>query len=283
MVSPQGNIPSETPFLLFFGREVKKKMDENKSSGNAPKRFFDGKGFYIALAVCVAVIGASAWYLLRAGKADVEQANRQNEMAQIEQTPPDDTEMAAPDTTVGDDAQAQTSAQPSAQSGAQTDEQKLTDQTKTDETAALDGDSVETAAQPGWVWPVDGKTDVPYSVTALIYDKKLGDWRTHDGIDIAAKVGTKVSAVSAGTVESVERDDMNGETVIIAHEGGVRSVYANLQDKPTVVKGDSVMQGETIGAVGVTAAGETKENPHLLFKMTLDGQSVDPKNYLPGK
>ena len=43
------------------------------------------------------------------------------------------------------------------------------------------------------------------------------------------------------------------------------------------------MQGETIGAVGVTAAGETKENPHLLFKMTLDGQSVDPKEYLPAK
>ena len=88
-------------------------MDENKSSGNAPKRFFDGKGFYIALAVCVAVIGASAWYLLRAGRADVESAKNQNELAQVEQTPEYDPEMAAPDTAVGDDAGVQTSPQPS--------------------------------------------------------------------------------------------------------------------------------------------------------------------------
>ncbi len=255
-------------------------MNENKSSGNAPKRFFDGKGFYIALAVCVAVIGASAWYLLRAGRADVEAAKNQNELAQVEQTPEYDPEMAAPDTAVGDDAGAQTSPQPSAQ----TNEQTLNDQTATDETAAMDdGGSIETAAQPGWVWPVSGKIDVPYSVTALIFDKKLGDWRTHDGVDLAAKLGEKVCAAGAGTVESVGRDDMYGETVVIAHEGGLRSVYANLADTPTVVKGDSVMQGETIGAVGVTAAGETKENPHLLFKMTLDGQSVDPKEYLPAK
>ena len=146
-----------------------------------------------------------------------------------------------------------------------------------------DGGSVETAAQPGWVWPVSGKIDVPYSVTALIYDKKLGDWRTHDGIDIAAKLGDKVAAVSAGKVESVARDDMNGTTVVIVHDGGVRSCYANLEATPTVKKGDSVMQGETIGSVGATAAGETRDAPHLLFKMTLNGQSVDPGKYLPAK
>ncbi|MGI5978074.1 MAG: peptidoglycan DD-metalloendopeptidase family protein [Oscillospiraceae bacterium] len=254
-------------------------MDENKSSGKTPKRFFDGKGFYIALAVCVAVIGASVWYLLRAGKADVEDAKTQNELAQVQQAPEEDAEHAVPDTVIGDDAQVQTSAQPDAK----TDEKTLDEQTETNETAALGGGSVETAAQPGWVWPVSGKIDVPYSVTALIYNKKLGDWRTHDGIDLTAKPGEKVCAAAAGTVESVERDDMNGMTVIIAHEGGLRTIYANLEDTPTVVKGDSVMQGETIGSVGVTAAGETKENTHLLFKMTLDGQSVDPKDYLPAR
>lgn len=250
-------------------------MDENKSSGKKPKRFLDGGGFYIALAACVAVICASVWYLYRAGKADVEEAALENQMAQVEQTPAADTQMATPDTAAGDDAPSETPA----------GDQTLDGQTATDETAAMDDDggSVETAAQPGWVWPVSGKIDVPYSVTALIYDKKLGDWRTHDGIDIAAKLGDKVAAVSAGKVESVARDDMNGTTVVIVHDGGVRSCYANLEATPTVKKGDSVMQGETIGSVGATAAGETRDATHLLFKMTLNGQSVDPGKYLPAK
>lgn len=274
MVSPKVKIPSETPFYFFFGKEVKVKMDENKSSGRKPKRFFDGKGFYIALVACVAVIGASAWYLFGAGKANVEQAAMQNEMSAVTVAPAHDPDMAAPDTTIGDDAQAQPSAP--------ADDKTLNKQTDEAETGNFD-DSVETASQPGYVWPLDGKIDVPYTVTSLQYDQKLGDWRTHDGVDIAAKVGTKVSAVGAGQVESVERDDMNGMTVIIAHEGGLKSIYANLEGTPTVVAGDSVMQGETIGSVGTTAVGETKENAHLLFKMTLDGQSVNPKEYLPAK
>lgn len=252
-------------------------MDENKSSGRKPKRFFDGKGFYIALVACVAVIGASAWYLFGAGKANVEQAAMQNEMSAVTEAPvyDNDPDMTAPDTTVGDD-------DTQAQASAPAEDETLNQQTNEAETGAFDG-SVETAAQPGYVWPLEGKIDVPYSVSALQYDKKLGDWRTHDGVDIAAKLGTKVSAVGAGQVESIGRDDMNGMTVVIAHEGGLKSVYANLADTPTVVAGDSVMQGETIGSVGTTAVGETKESPHLLFKMTLDGQSVDPKEYLPAK
>lgn len=251
-------------------------MDENKSSGRKPKRFFDGKGFYIALVACVAVIGASAWYLFGAGKANVEKAAMQNELSTVTEAPVynNDPDMAAPDTTVGDDAQAQASAP--------AENEKLNQQTNEAETGSFNN-SVETAAKPGYVWPLDGNIDVPYSVSALQYNKKLGDWRTHDGIDIAAKLGTKVSAVGAGQVESVEHDDMNGMTVIIAHEGGLKSVYANLAGTPTVVVGDSVMQGETIGSIGTTAVGETKDNPHLLFKMTLDGQSVDPKEYLPAK
>lgn len=259
-------------FYYFSGKEVKEKMNENKSSGKKPKQFFDGKGFYIALVACVAVITVSAWYLYRAGKADVEQAALQNEISAVTQTP-DNAGLAVPDTAAGDDAATQAPA----------DQQTLNEQTKTDETGAFDENSVDAAAKPGYVWPLSGKIDVPYSVTALLYDQKLGDWRTHDGVDIAAKLGEKVSAISAGQVESVERDDMKGMTVIVAHEGGLRSVYANLADTPAVVKGDSVMQGETIGAVGATALGETQESPHLLFKMTLDGQSVDPNAYLPAK
>ena len=108
----------------------------------------------------------------------------------------------------------------------------------------------------------------------------MGDWRVSEGIEISAPLGAQVISVAAGQVESVSPDDMGGMTVVILHSGGLRSVYSNLAAVPTVYQGDNVMTGEVIGAVGATAPGETKENPHLCFSMTLDGVSVDPNDYL---
>ncbi|NLV85885.1 MAG: M23 family metallopeptidase, partial [Clostridiales bacterium] len=132
-----------------------------------------------------------------------------------------------------------------------------------------------------FVWPVQGEITVPYSVTALIYNQKMGDWRTSESVSIASELGTQVMAVSAGIVESVSMDDLGGMTVVIQHSGGLRSVYSNLASMPTVYEGDNVMTGEVIGSVGVTASGETKDKPHLCFSMTLDGISVNPSEYLP--
>ena len=70
-------------------------------------------------------------------------------------------------------------------------------------------------------------------------------------------------------------------TVIIDHTGGLKSVYSNLAEMPTVAVGDSVVAGEIIGSVGTTALAETNAGTHLHFAMTLDGQSVDPLEYMP--
>ena len=73
---------------------------------------------------------------------------------------------------------------------------------------------------------------------------------------------------------------MMGTTVVIDHDGGYQTTYANLQATPTVQEGDTVSAGEIIGAVGTTAAAETAQGPHLHFGVTLDGEAVDPQEFL---
>ena len=249
-------------------------MGNKKTFSEKLEKFFAGKGFYIVLCVCVAIIGASAYYLLTDKGTSVENASAANvEMGAIVSPADDNSEMAAPPEAV----QA-----PDAEDNTETDK-SLEDSTQTTETGSWTENQAETAVTAQYVWPLDGKIDTPYSMTALIFIQKMGDWRTNDSIDISAPLGTQVLSVSAGKVESVANDDLGGMTVIIEHAGGLRSIYSNLAAVPTVYEGDDVMTGEVIGAVGATAPGETKDNPHLCFKMTLDGQSVNPADYLPKK
>ena len=245
-------------------------MADKKSFGEILEAFFGGKGFYIVLFLCVAVIGVSAYFLFTGNKTDVEDCSGQNSgMEQVIGPLNEDPEMAVPPELAEEPASVEVT------------DDSLSNATDTEETGSWTEQQAETAVTAQYIWPLDGEIELQYSVTALVYNKKLGDWRTHDGIDIAAPLGTQVIAASAGQVESVKMDDMGGMTVVIEHAGGLRSIYSNLAAVPTVYEGDNVNTGEVIGAVGVTAPGETKENPHLCFKMTLDGQSVNPSDYLP--
>ena len=115
----------------------------------------------------------------------------------------------------------------------------------------------------------------------LLYDQTMADWRTHDGWDISAALGTQVLAAADGTVTDIRQDDLYGTVVEISHGGGLVSCYANLAEIPTVSVGDSVRVGDVIGAVGNTALCEIGEPYHLHFTMKLTGKSADPGNWLP--
>ena len=128
--------------------------------------------------------------------------------------------------------------------------------------------------------PLRGETVAAFSMDALQYSETMGDWRTHDGLDIAADAGTPVCAAGAGTVLDVRDDDLMGTTVVISHGDGCDTIYANLQATPTVEVGDYVTAGQVIGAVGHTALLESAEPTHLHFAVTRDGEYIDPEVYL---
>jgi len=131
------------------------------------------------------------------------------------------------------------------------------------------------------VSPLAGETVAVFSVDQLMYDPTLGDWRTHDGIDIRAEAGTTVVATAAGTVIAVGEDGRLGVTVQIEHSGGYVTTYASLHPETLVEEGQSVAAGEVIGTVGNTSLTEAGLGAHLHFAVTRNGENIDPQVYLP--
>jgi len=138
-----------------------------------------------------------------------------------------------------------------------------------------------TSLMTNFVWPVSGEVVTYSSTSELMYDKTMGDWRTHAGLDIAAETGTTVLAINGGTVENIKDDGLYGTTVTINHGDGLVSVYSNLAITPTVAIGQVVASGETIGAVGDTAIVESGIVSHLHLQVLSNGVNIDPLEYLP--
>ena len=230
-----------------------KKMNLNKLLD-----FFGGKGFYIVLFLCVAAIGISGYMLLFSNNGTGGQS--------LSAT--DDANAAGGAATVIVTA-APTAVPPT-----------VAPAPMPAPTAAPSKISVTPAVI---VWPLRGEIVEAFSVTELVYNDTMDDWRTHGGIDITAATGTEVVAASSGTVSQVITDPLMGTMVVIDHGSGVTTVYANLQAMPTVEASDRVLAGDVIGAVGNTAIAECALAPHLHFEVRKDDVAVDPLEYLPDR
>lgn len=128
---------------------------------------------------------------------------------------------------------------------------------------------------------MQGEIERLHDVESLHYDVTLRDWRTHEGVDILAPLGETVCAAHSGVVRDVREDALYGTVVTVDHGDGTSALYANLAAMPAVETGEWVNAGDVIGAVGTTALCEIGQGTHLHFAMYLDGQGVDPLDYLP--
>lgn len=249
----------------------------SNSSGKKLEGFFTGKGFYIVLFLCAAVIGVSAW-MMATGNETMEDLSKSNNISfenkRVET-------IVLPPETETEPVLAQ-EAEPELEAGVTAQEEQPTAETMPEDATQVwhEGDVLEETA-PAYVWPVQGELERPHLMDTLGYDVTMRDWRTHDGIDISAALGSTVTASHSGTVESIQQDDLYGTVVTINHGDGSSSLYANLADLPTVNVGDWVESGSVIGSVGTTALCEIGQGTHLHFAIYVDGQSVNPLSCLP--
>lgn len=230
--------------------------------------FIEGKGFYIVLALCLAAIGLSGWFLFSSltgeqeeqpvgGTASITVTPAPTPVATVTPVKPTVTATPRPTATVP----AVVSATPS---------------------ATVQPTPTPKSAPTSLTWPVQGEVLTSYSVETLAYDVTMADWRTHAGVDIAAAAGTEVRAPASGVVVEVTEDVMLGTTVVIDHGGDLTTTCANLASVPTVEVGDEVTVGDIIGSVGNTAIAESALASHLHFSVEREGQSVDPMELLNG-
>lgn len=100
----------------------------------------------------------------------------------------------------------------------------------------------------------------------------LQSWRAHLGTDLAAPSGTPVRTIGDGVVSFAGVQNGYGNVVYVQHANQHETVYAHLS-RIDVHKGQSISQGQTIGAVGQTG---WATGPHLHFEFKIAGKQVDP-------
>lgn len=108
-------------------------------------------------------------------------------------------------------------------------------------------------------------------------DPLAGIKRAHDGIDIAAPVGTPVFAAEDGMVTFAGTAGDYGSMVQIKHRGSVQTRYGHLS-RVLIQQGQPVLRGKLIGLVGSSGR---STGPHLHYEVLINGRPFDPHQSLP--
>lgn len=163
-------------------------------------------------------------------------------------------------------------------------DEQLAKNNETEESA-----TVNTVPEVVFSKPVEGTVCREFSSTPVKYyetDERV-TYRTINGIDIKATIGTEVKSAADGVVESVVKEPNevgveDGVNIVILHSNGIRTKYTNLDSDVLVNVGDKVTNGTVLGKVGSTAA-LFKDNfdEHLnLQVIDTNGNQVNPLEYI---
>ncbi len=278
---------------------------DNQNHDSKFSRFLSGKGFYVALAVCLIGTATAAWVAIDSTQnAILEDGSSQISSSQISRSsgstsrissssgPASSRSLGSQASQAGPSVSQAASSASSAVSSSPvieniTDEEvasaevvdeaegELQDVAVPVEDIAVDEALFATQEPLAFTMPIDGEVFGNYSQGELVRNVTLGEWRTHDGIDIRADKGSPVRAIADGVVSRVYHDPMWGTVVEISHAGGLTSVTSGLDPAVAVKQGDTVRIEDTIGVVG-SILSEISLEEHIHFGLKQDGNWVDP-------
>lgn len=130
----------------------------------------------------------------------------------------------------------------------------------------------------------DGKLAFPFQQEYYIscaYGLDSVGRRFHSGIDISCvgALGKPIYAAEAGTVQTSSSSVSYGNSIVITHSLQLKTRYAHMLSF-AVKDGQTVGRGQLIGYCGSTG---NSTGPHLHFEVILNGQTVDPTDYIMKK
>ncbi len=144
--------------------------------------------------------------------------------------------------------------------------------------------ALTTAATP-WRMPTDGEITQPFGPSGLwVEPARVVDGVSyahfHEGVDLAGVWAADVVAPARGRVVFVGQMMDGAEIVVLAHDGGVVTMYAHLNNTnlpPTVAAGDEVAAGQKLGTQGLTGM---ITGMHLHWSAWRGGQLIDPMSLI---
>lgn len=241
-----------------------------------------GGGFYVAVALCCAAVCLAAWSTVLGNEGaqtdpavvdlpvqeytdpGEEYPVMTDELAQLEQL-----EQSEP---VSDDTVEWVSTE-----GELPDVQTMSIPTQPEQT----DEAVEVSTEPVSVPPVfmmpvaGGEMMKAFSAGSLVYCETMGDWRVHDGVDVACAEGEEVVCACSGTVYSLYEDALYGNTAVIEHADGSLLYYCGLADFSRLSQGMKLSAGDLMGTIGIIPC-EAAQGPHLHLSLMRDGGYVEP-------
>ena len=114
--------------------------------------------------------------------------------------------------------------------------------------------------------PLEGRISAPFDSN-----------KNHHGIDVLGIKNSAISSITSGTIISAEYNIETGNTISIQHDNNIVSTYKH-NSKLLKSVGEYVRSGEAIAIIGNT--GIRSDGYHLHFELWIDGESVNPQNYI---
>jgi len=259
--------------------------------------FFDRKGFYIVLFLCVVAVGATAVYVTN---------NNLKKLAEIKKVQQEEFGMDNQDnlwdyvTNYPEEKPAKSKVEEDKKEGLESkikdnkENKQISTSKSISETKPVvkiennnktlnlpkESDTKKVSSHSIVILrPVEGNIILGFAKDKLVYSKTLDEWTTHNGIDIAAPLGTTVLAAMDGIVEKIYNDEKLGNTVVIK-SGNIETRYSNLDNEIFVKQKDKVNKGQEIGRIGKSARFEIAEEPHLHFEVLENGNYLDPELFI---
>lgn len=122
-------------------------------------------------------------------------------------------------------------------------------------------------------WPVRGWVTSPFGSRISPITGKI---QFHEGMDIAAQIGTPVFATADGVVIKAGSEASYGDMVELSHGYGLKTIFGH-NSRLNVKPGQHVKRGDIIAYVGDTGS---STGPHLHYEVRVNGLPVNPAHYL---